>query len=269
MPTTWQITLEGLLRGDDPVSTRVTLKGSYPTKIAGFEITSARDDEEFVVALSALEPTAGLRTRAIVTSTGSPGDVVRTGVLEASDRMEVGVGDGYYVFSVATNGSTSSGSVTVAVEELPEEEGVRSLSRQMVADIYNKKYKGNVDLMVFSSLPFVVVQERVIGNNEGTYLMIDLIDEEMDESVTVNLKLDLTSFAPVEEYKKANIAEAYWSTSAGKTSSNSVTLTFTPDSAPVMQAVYQIVIEYTKVGDVHQTVYSGGGGTLAYLVIRR
>lgn len=256
-------------QGDDPVSTRVTLKENYATKVAGFKVSGAKEDEEFTVALSALEPTAGVRTRVIVTSTGNPADVVKTGTLAASERMEVGVEDGYHVYFVASNGSTTPGSVTVAIEGLPKEEGTRSLSRQRVADIYNKNYTGSVNLRVFSSLPFEVVRERVIGNNEGLYLMIDLVDEKLDENVTVKLDLGLTSFASVDPNKVAKITEAYWSTSSGKTSSSSVTVKLGPDFGTTKQAVYQIVIKFTKADDEDQIVYSGGGATLAYLVIRR
>jgi putative component of toxin-antitoxin plasmid stabilization module len=257
------------LQGEDPVSMLVTLKKNYVTKIAGFEITGVKDDEEFAVVLSALEPTAGVRTRVIVSSTGSPGDIVKTGVLEVSEPMEVEVGDGYRVYFVASNGSTTPGTVTVAIEGLQEEEGTRSLYRRRVADIYNKQYTGIVNLRVSSSAPFKVGKERVILNNEGLYLMIGLVNVKPDESAVVKLDLDLTSFASVDPNKIATISEAYWGTSSGKVYGNTIRLRLGPDSGYKTQAIYQIIIKFTKVDDKSQIVYSGGGATLAYIVVSR
>lgn len=98
--------------------------------------------------------------------------------------------------------------------------------------------------------------------------MIGLVNLKPDESAVVKLDLELTSFASVDPNKMATIFEVYWGTSSGKVYGNTITLRLGPDSGKA-RAIYQIIIKFTKVDDKSQLVYSGGGATLAYLVVKR
>lgn len=246
-----------------PVAKEINVPGPYATAMAAYTVKTGTDDS-YTVALSAIEPTAGVLTRYVIGGPGGAGDVLATGVLEPGIAVPVDVQDGQTIYFVATNSAPAPGYVTVVIDV---QQGETSFEHSRTASLYNDDFTAQVSFSLQSSHLFEVVEEISLHGSEMWGLHIRLLAPvSASKPATIVARAEVTglAFADPDEGNGRTpfIQEAYWY-APDKVSSNEVTVTITGDGYDT-RFNYDVVLAYTNQdGDEYQA----GGATPVMVII--
>ncbi len=247
-----------------PVAQEINVAGPYATALAAYTVKTGTDDT-YTVALSAIEPTAGVLTRFVIGGPLGVGDVLNSGVLEPGVQVPVDIQDGQTIYFVVTNSADKGGYVTAVIGV---QEGEHSFEHSRTAPMYNDEYTAEVAFTLESSHAFEVVEEITQRRGENWMLHVRLI-EPVNESkpATFTATAEVTGLAFADPDNNAgrtpHIVESYWN-APDKVNTDEVTVTTTGQDADSMRLSYEVVLGYTNQdGDDYQT----GGASLVYVII--
>ncbi|NLD44285.1 MAG: hypothetical protein GX657_12430 [Chloroflexi bacterium] len=246
------------------VADEINVSGPYATALAAYAVKTGSNDS-YTVALSAIEPTAGVLVRYVVSGPGGPGDLVATGVLEPGVSVPMLIEDGQTITFVATNSAPSAGYVTAVIDV---QQGETSFEHSRLAPMYNKDYEAQVTFSLQSSHPFVVVEELMSPNGETWRLHVRLLAPVSEaKPATFVAQVDVTGLAFADPDDGVGrtpfVQEAYWYV-PDQVAANEVTVTTTGLDGETTRLSYEVTLAYTNAdGDTYQT---GGAMPVSVLI---
>ncbi len=246
-----------------PVAREINVSGPYATAIAAYTVKTGTDDT-YTVALSAIEPTAGVLARYVIGGPLGIGDVLNGGVLEPGVPVPVQIQDGQTIYFVVTNSAPQPGYVTAVIDV---QQGETSFEHSRTASMYNDDFVAQVSFSLQSSHPFEVVEEISLYGGEMWGLHIRLLAPvSASKPATIVARAEVTGLAYADpddgNGRTPFVQEAYWY-APDKVSSNEVTVTITGDGYDT-RFNYDVVLAYTNQdGDEYQA----GGATPVIVII--
>jgi len=241
----------------------INVPGPYATALAAYAVKTGSNDS-YTVALSAIEPTAGVMVRYVINGPGGTGDLVATGVLEPGVSVPVRIEDGQTITFVATNSAPRAGYVTAVIDV---QQGETSFEHSRLAPMYNDDYEAQVTFSLQSSHPFAVVEEIMSPNGETWLLHLRLLAPVSEaKPATFVARCDVTGLAFADPGDGVGrtpfIQEAYWYVPS-QVAANEVTVTTTGLDGDMTRLGYEVTLAYTNSdGDTYQT-----GGAMPVMVL--
>jgi len=242
----------------------LSVPGPYATSLAAYTVKTD-SNASYKVALSAIEPTAGVMVRYVINGPRGASDVLDTGVLEPGVSVPIQIVDGQTITFIATNSAPKTGYVTVVIDV---QQGETSIERNRLATMYNKDYEANIAFSLQSSHPFEITNELISPNGETLVLILRLLAPVTKEKpATFTAKCEVTDLAFADPGDGVGrtpfIKQAYWYAS-GQVLADEVTVTATGVDTDVSRLSYEVELAYTNSeGETYQT----GGALLVSIII--